>query len=352
MEKILIIGNDVVRSQISEVLERANYNVYTASNREEGIEIALTNNPDFIICDDSIIPGQNGYDLLQLKQTNNVCINIPLIFLSSKDGIMQIENELQLCASNITSKPYEKESQMHRIKYLLAKAERMTYTAQNQLYTQENIPVCFSDIKNSDQQLLNMLDQTGDIILFKKKQIIFLDGNRAHYFYCVKKGKIKAYKNNEVGKELIVGFYGEGDLFGHVALLAGAIHNHSTKAIENSELLVIPKQEFEAIVFHNPLIGARFISLLIQGLNEKNEQLLKVAYNSLRQKVADSLLAVSEKYKTNNITLSRENLAAIAGTATASLIRTLSEFKDENIIEIKRSIITIVSLSKLKKIAQ
>lgn len=351
MEKILIIGNDVIRDQISEILEHANYSVFTASNREEGIEIALTNNPDFIICD-SIMPGQHGCGLLQLKQKNKAFINIPLIFLSSKDGIMQIGNDLQLCTAGETNKSCEKELQMQRIKYLLAKAAHMTHSTPMQLYTQESIPVCFSEIKNRDQQLLKMFDQTGDIILFKKKQIIFLDGTRAHHLYYVKKGKIKAFKNNEDGKELIIGFYGEGDVLGHVALLGGAIHNHSTKAMENSELLVIGKQEFESIVFHNPFIVARFISLLIQAFNEKNEQLLKVAYNSLRQKVADSLLAVSEKYKTNNITLSRENLAAIAGTATASLIRTLSEFKDEKIIEIKRSIITIVSISKLKKIAQ
>jgi CRP-like cAMP-binding protein len=92
---------------------------------------------------------------------------------------------------------------------------------------------------------------------------------------------------------------------------------------------------------------------LASDVAEKEEQLLHIAYNSLRKKVADALLTVKKKYigsaEKSNITLSRENLAAVAGTATESLIRTLTDFKAEKLIDIVDGKITIINPEKLER---
>ena len=103
----------------------------------------------------------------------------------------------------------------------------------------------------------------------------------------------------------------------------------------------------------NPEVLQKFIKLLASDVAEKEEQLIRIAYNSLRRKVADALLSVHKKYKDSAdksiINLSRENLAAVAGTATESLIRTLTDFKAEKLIDITEGKINILDKQKLQR---
>ena len=96
----------------------------------------------------------------------------------------------------------------------------------------------------------------------------------------------------------------------------------------------------------------KFIKLLANNVSERETQLLNLAYNSLRKKVADSILAINKKFYNAEPSLpmdiSRENIANIAGTAKESVIRTLSDFKDEGLIEIKSGNITILNMKKLQ----
>ena len=102
----------------------------------------------------------------------------------------------------------------------------------------------------------------------------------------------------------------------------------------------------------NKDVTHKFIRLLANNITEKENQLLGLAYNSLRKRVADALLTLESKYRKENqdkfsMHISREDLANIAGTATESLIRTLSDFKSEHLIEIKEGNIIITNQKKL-----
>jgi CRP-like cAMP-binding protein len=102
----------------------------------------------------------------------------------------------------------------------------------------------------------------------------------------------------------------------------------------------------------NTEVQQKFIQLLAHNVSEKEKQLLAIAYNSLRKRVADALITLLHKYKKESDTIfsihiSREDLANIAGTATESLIRTLSDFKSEGLVEIKGGNITILNEKKL-----
>src|SRR5690606_27927498 len=125
-------------------------------------------------------------------------------------------------------------------------------------------------------------------------------------------------------------------------------------SIEDAEIASIPKERFEAVIGGNRDELHRFIKLLAGNITAKEEQLLSMAYNSLRKKVAGALLQLSRKYKAADesqfgMHISRENLAAIAGTAKESLIRTLSDFKDEALIEINGGNIYILNEQKLER---
>ena len=98
-----------------------------------------------------------------------------------------------------------------------------------------------------------------------------------------------------------------------------------------------------------------FIKMLSDNIADKEKQLINLAYSSVRKRVAEALLLLQARYDNNkdksfSISISREDLANIVGTATESLIRTLSDFKEEKLVEIKGSNITIINIDKLKKL--
>jgi CRP-like cAMP-binding protein len=122
--------------------------------------------------------------------------------------------------------------------------------------------------------------------------------------------------------------------------------------MEDAEVAIIPREDFESLINDNQDVAKRFIRMLASNLSEKEEQLLGLAYNSLRKRVADALLTLQKKYQKTgtepfSIHISREDLANIAGTATESLIRTLSDFRSEKLLEIRDGNIVIMNEKKL-----
>ncbi len=205
-----------------------------------------------------------------------------------------------------------------------------------------------------EQKSLEDLKNESSLNTYKKKQIIYSEGNNVFRLFYVRKGKVKTSKTNDDGKELITGLHSDGDLFGHVALLEGTSYKETAEALEETEITSIPRDEFEELMNNNSEVMKKFVQLLAKNVSEKEQQLLSLAYNSLRKKVAEALIKVRRKYSEQNtekvsIDISRENLANIAGTAKESLIRTLSDFKDEQLINIERGNIIILNEEKLEK---
>jgi CRP-like cAMP-binding protein len=204
----------------------------------------------------------------------------------------------------------------------------------------------YARIKQTDR-LATLFQQNTNINKYKKKQVIYGEGNHPVQLFYIKKGIVKTYKCNPEGKELITGIYGEGEYLGYVALLEETVYKDIAVAVEYAELAVISKDEFELLMETDWQIARKFITLLAKDITDKEQLLLGLAYNSLRKKVAEALILLSRKYK-EAIKISRDNLAAIAGTATESLIRTLGEFRQEKLIEISEGYITIINEPKLR----
>jgi CRP-like cAMP-binding protein len=207
---------------------------------------------------------------------------------------------------------------------------------------------------SGSKDALETLTTDRDINKYRKKQTIYNEGNRAARMFYIVKGKVKTYKTNEDGKELVVGLYSEGDFLGYLALLEGGSFKETAEAIEDSELAVIPKEDFDELMNSNPMVSHRFIQLLAKNVTDMENQLLGLAYNSLRKKVADALINLQKKFQKGTdpfaINISRENLASIAGTATESLIRTLGDFRTEKLIDIKDGNIIVLNEKKLENL--
>ncbi|HJY22249.1 MAG TPA: Crp/Fnr family transcriptional regulator, partial [Hanamia sp.] len=148
--------------------------------------------------------------------------------------------------------------------------------------------------------------------------------------------------------------FSTGDFLGYVAMLEGTVYKDSAAALEETELAIIPREDFDKLVNNNKEVAQKFIRLLAKNISERENQLVNIAYNSLRRKVADALLMLYKKYHqttedSDALAISRGSLATIAGTAKESLIRTLSDFRNEKLIDIKDDgSIVILNLKKLE----
>jgi CRP-like cAMP-binding protein len=191
------------------------------------------------------------------------------------------------------------------------------------------------------------------IKLFKKKAEIFSEGDTPLHVFFIKSGSAKAFQSHPDGKELITNIYKEGDFFGFESILDGNLYQQSAIAMADSEVILIPKYDVMTLLQGHPDVSQSFISLLCKKVAEREKQLLNLAYNSVRQRTAEALLKVQQvKDAKDNILISRDDLAKIVGTASESVIRVLSDFKDEKLIEIEGGKIKILEPAKLEKVVR
>ncbi|MGZ8559201.1 MAG: response regulator [Chitinophagaceae bacterium] len=348
MKTILLIeDNDDIRNNTAEILELSNYKVITAENGKTGIEKAIEYRPDLIICD-VMMPVLDGYGVLHAVHKNDNIKNTPFIFLTAKTERSDFRKGMELGADDYITKPFDGTELLNAVDSRLKKHD---------LLKQELLPglegLSHLMQESMGKNPLVSLTEGRNNNKYKKKQLIFSEGNHPNRLYYVLKGKVKAFKTNEDGKELVTELFCPGDFLGHIALLEGTAYKDTAVALEDTELAVIPKEDFDELVTKNAEVAKKFIQLLAKNISEKENQLLGMAYNSLRKKVADALLMLQKKYQLKKeetfvIDISRESLATIAGTATESLIRTLSDFRTEKLIDIKEGHIIIINQKKLE----
>jgi DNA-binding response OmpR family regulator len=344
---LLIEDNDDIRENTAEILELANYQVFTAANGKIGVELALEKKPDIIICD-IMMPVLDGYGVFHAIQKNESIKNVPFIFLTAKTERADFRKGMELGADDYITKPFDGTELLNAIDSRLKKVELLKKEFSSGIAGLNEL------LKNNEKGDLNSLLESGNNNKFKKKQFIYTEGNHPLRLFFIEKGKVKTFKTNEDGKELVTELFTEGDFFGYTSLLQENTYKETAEAIEDCEIVMIPKESFQELLNNSKEVTQKFIRILANNIAEKEHQLLGMAYNSLRKKVADSLMMLKNKYQHQgenfSIDISRENLATIAGTATESLIRTLSDFKSEKLIEIKEGKIFIINEKKLESL--
>ena len=350
MKTILIIEDNLdVRENTAEILELANYKVLQAENGKQGVELAQQVKPDLIICD-IMMPVLDGYGAIHLLSKSSETASIPFIFLTAKSERMDFRKGMEMGADDYISKPFDDIELLKAVESRIKKNEILKAEFSKNV---DGLNKFFDEVKKNDD--LKMLSADRRIKAFKKKESVFSEGNSPIYLYFLVKGKIKNYKSHEYGKELITTLYKEGDFFGYTALLEEQPYSETAEAMEDSEVCLIPKEDFFSLMYNNMNVMKTFVKMLSDNIVEKENQLVNLAYSSVRKRVAEALVLLQSRYdnekgKNFSISISREDLANIVGTATESLIRTLSDFKEEKLLEVKGSNITIINLEKLKKL--
>ncbi len=345
---LLIEDNREMRENTTEILELAGFKVFSAENGKTGVDLAIKNIPDIIVCD-IMMPELDGYGVLHILSKNSITAGIPFIFLTAKAEKDDFRKGMNLGADDYVTKPFNDVELLDAIETRLRKNENLKKEYSKNM---DGLNEFFNQAESFDE----LIKLTGDrkCKIYNKKEIIFAENSHPAGIYFIDKGKVKTYKVNEDGKEYITGIYNAGEFIGYTAVLEDTDFTETAAALEECEVCQILRHDFLTLLYSNREVANKFIKLLSNNLIEKEQRLLSLAYNSVRKRVAEALLMLQKRYTQNEtqndpvIHISREDLSNIVGTATESLIRTLSDFKSEGLIELKAGQVKIVDHRKLE----
>jgi CheY-like chemotaxis protein len=343
-KRVLLIEDDkTVRENTEELLMLSEYKVYTAKNGKEGVEVAKKEIPDIIVCD-VMMPEMDGYDVLSNLAQDDKTLDIPFIFLSAKTDHKDIRRGMDLGADDYLTKPFEEEDLINAIESRIAKVEILRKRRQTeQSSIKQNL-----NISHFKERL-----KTYPTREFSAGSYIYQPNEAASNLYLIKTGVVKTFQVDSSGKELITGLHKIDSFFGNLIFKKPVVHKEYAAALEDTEIHCIPKQDVQSFLEENHHILYDIIDLLDENLEDTKHQLLDMAYSSVQRKTAQTILLFTERLKKNKLSqirISRSDLAAVAGIASESLIRTLSKFKKEGIVEIEGRNIKIKDFDALQNI--
>ncbi len=345
MNVLIIEDNKDVLENTTELLELSGYKVAGAENGKIGVSKAKELMPDLIICD-IMMPEMDGYDVLYYLSIDPKTSTIPFIFLTAKSDAQDFRKGMELGADDYLTKPFEEIDLLKSIERRLNKSDKIkksfgtnTTASEKGQFDLENVDKDHDLFKNKKKKS------------FRAKNFIFLQYGSPLYLYYIKKGQVKTFKTNEDGKELITGLYTDNEFFGYHSLLKDDEYSDSAIAVVDTELELIPKEEFNSLIANRREVANEFIKMLSKEVIDKESELLSLAYNSVKKRVADGLIKYFDKYSqeySRGLQIPREDLANIAGTSTESVIRTLSEFKKDGLITTEGKTIYIKEEKELR----
>jgi CRP-like cAMP-binding protein len=210
--------------------------------------------------------------------------------------------------------------------------------------------------KHLSAEELDLLPLDAGPDRYKRGSVIYEEGGRINGFYVVCRGIIKIYKTGFDGKDQIIRFAKPGDVMGFRSTITGELACTTTKTIEDADITYIPGELVKSLVKSNGEFAMDLLQIACMELGEANDYITDIAQKTVRERLAEVLIQLKwtfdlDRDKFLNISLTREELASIVGTATESVIRLLSEFKQDKLIEIHGRRIKILEEAKLIKIS-
>lgn len=335
MKKVLIIeDNDDVRENTADILELAGFGVTTAENGKIGVGMAKKMLPDVIVCD-IMMPELDGYGVLQALNNNAKTASIPFIFLTAKTERVDMRKGMNLGADDYLTKPFTDTELLEAIQSRLKKHDFLMRRFSKSVEGISQFIEAASEYMDMDH-----LSRDYTPVKYTKKDFLFMEGDTANSLYFIESGIVKTFKTTEKGKEFVTGMNNAGHFVGQLSLLSdNGSYIESASVLEDAVLYVIPKFDFTALIQANKEVANKFVALISNNLVETQEQMVNVAFATVRQRLAKALVdlhnnRILTNEEDNSISIVREDLAGIIGTATETAIRMLTEFREEGLISI------------------
>lgn len=338
---LVIEDNDDIREGTAEILDLAGYQTYTAKHGKIGVELAIKHLPDLILCD-IMMPELDGYGVLYLLHKNPKTAAIPFIFITAKSERADMRKGMEMGADDYLTKPFD---------------DIELFKAIESRFRKKQQAIGFSSSATEKAEIMEELRKKGKVRTVAAKQILYLEGDEPAHLYYLIKGQVKTYKRFKDGRELSSNLYHDSDFFGYESLCSGESYGDHAATLTESEIIYIPKADFMEALLNHQAVSSTFMSLLSGNVRDKQKQMLQLAYSSVRKRVAEALVQVAQKFgdgesDTATLKISRDDLAALVGTASETISRMLADFKEEGLIEKKGNAIQVISIDKLRNVKQ
>ncbi|WP_026968137.1 Crp/Fnr family transcriptional regulator [Algoriphagus terrigena] len=213
----------------------------------------------------------------------------------------------------------------------------------------------FSDLHDSE---LCAVSSRKKLAIHRKGQVLYSEGTKPLGLFCINSGVVKVYKTASNGKDQIIHFAQRGELLGIAALLGAENYSNSATIVEDAKICFVPQDVFFGSLLHNPDLKARVAKSLSHELGALEEKLVNATQKNIRERLAFMLLQLGDTYRVEggenpkiDLTLSRSDLAGIVGTTTESIIRLLSEFNKDRLIELEGKNIVIRDRTGLSRMS-
>ncbi|RNL75286.1 response regulator [Sinomicrobium pectinilyticum] len=349
MKTILFIEDDpVLRESTAELLELSGYKVITAPHGRKGVALAKEKLPDIILCD-IMMPELDGYGVLDELSGNKNTRKIPFIFLSAKTEHKEVRRGMDLGADDYLTKPFEEAELISAIESRLAKISIL-----KEVVGENNRSGKAEDDIMNINELKNFFFDEGEYLSYEEGDVIYSEGTHSNYIFLIEEGMVKTHRIEEYGKELITSISKDDDFFGYYSFIQNIPYKESATALKKTSLYGVRKDTFAEILRNNHKLAVELVEFLAEDLAGVKEQLLQMAYGSVRKKTANTIHRFVEKLQRRTdegIKISRNDLASVAGIAPESFIRTLSEFKREGLIAIEGRNIKVLNIEGLQKMS-
>jgi len=210
--------------------------------------------------------------------------------------------------------------------------------------------------KYLSREEVDMINFEKEFRQFRRGDILYKEGSRISGFYCIHNGIIKVFKTGLDGKEQIIRFAKSGDIIAYRSVLSNEVACTSAKVIEDCQVCFIPSEILISLIKSNSSYALEILKLACHELGEANSFITDIAQKTVRERLAEILLLLLNDFGLDEqnylqISLTREELANIVGTATESVIRLLSEFKTDKLVELNGRKIKILNKKGLEKIS-
>ncbi len=213
----------------------------------------------------------------------------------------------------------------------------------------------FSDL--AEEHLCNISDNKN-FISHKKGQILYYEGTKPLGVFCVSAGIVKVFKTASNGKEQIIRLAQKGDFLGYSSMLGEEAYSNTATIVEDAKICFVPKETFLNVLIKDNNFHRRLTKALCNDLGVMEEQLTDATQKTIRERLAFTLLKLCHTYGVDggdgekiDVILTREEIAGLVGTATETVIRLLSEFKKDELIDFDGKKIIVLDKKGLARLS-
>ena len=339
---LIIEDEEPIRLSLAEILQIKGYTTSQAEHGAAGIKLAREVNPDLVLCD-IMMPEMDGYTTIRRFTEDPKLLSIPFMFLTAKAEKEDFDKGMGLGADDYITKPFQAETLINRVKTRLQKTKKIQSIGGGT----EGLKTLYNEARGIEG--LNKLSKGGIIKKFNAQEEVYQMHQFPRYLYFVLNGVVKDIQITDSGKELIINMYKEGDFFGYLPLLSNTKYDKTAVAMEDSELSLISKEDFNLLLRTDRDLSSKFINMIANQTTSLESHMVTMVYGSVSKKLAEALLQLNELNEDESIQITRAELANMVGSTRESVTRSLAEFKKRGIVNLSKGI-TIIDETSLRNI--